>query len=191
MHLVDKEEEEEEEEDSSEAYRAMDEDSESSEGTGSTSAETNAETIWPAESIEVLSMELKNTIINKQCPGEKIVKEDGSTKTEELGDSIVASPLEVKNTSVNLQSLESKEKIVEEEDQSNKTEEFGDFNNSKSNILNNDTDNHENSKDPMSLKKKEMLELVEVNNQTAARRKIWANANSLLKYTSTLGPRPK
>jgi hypothetical protein len=41
--------------------------------------------------------------------------------------------------------------------------------------LNGDTDNHETSKKPMSLKKKEMPELVEVNNQTAepTRRKIW------------------
>jgi len=33
--------------------------------------------------------------------------------------------------------------------------------------LNDDTDNHETSKKPKSLKKKEMPELVEVNNQTA------------------------
>lgn len=41
--------------------------------------------------------------------------------------------------------------------------------------LNDDTDNHETSKKPMSLKKKETPELVEVNNQTAepTRRKIW------------------
>jgi len=43
------------------------------------------------------------------------------------------------------------------------------------NSLNDDTDNHETSKKPKSLKKKEMSELVEVNNQTAepTRRKIW------------------
>lgn len=45
-------EDEEEEEDSSEEY-AMDEGDESSEETGSASAETNAEAIWPAGSIEV------------------------------------------------------------------------------------------------------------------------------------------
>ncbi|KAJ6319886.1 hypothetical protein OIU78_015311 [Salix suchowensis] len=44
--------EDEEEEDSGEEY-AMDEGDESSEETGSASAETNAEAIWPAESIEV------------------------------------------------------------------------------------------------------------------------------------------
>jgi hypothetical protein len=78
-------EDEEEEEDSSEEY-VMDEGDESSEETGSTSAETNAEVIWPAESMEVLSLELKNIMINTQSleSKEKIVEEDGSTKIEEL-----------------------------------------------------------------------------------------------------------
>ncbi|KAF9669309.1 hypothetical protein SADUNF_Sadunf14G0094200 [Salix dunnii] len=49
---VEDEEEEEEEEDSSEEY-VMDEGDESSEETGSASAETNAEAFWPAGSIEV------------------------------------------------------------------------------------------------------------------------------------------
>ncbi|KAH8489146.1 hypothetical protein H0E87_024696 [Populus deltoides] len=77
--------EDEEEEDSSEEY-VMDEGDESSEETGSTSAETNAEVIWPAESMEVLSLELKNIMINTQSleSKEKIVEEDGSTKIEEL-----------------------------------------------------------------------------------------------------------
>ena len=91
---------EDEEEDSSEEY-VMDEGDESSEETGSTSAETNAEVIWPAESIEVLSLELKNIMINTQSleSKEKIVEEDGSTKIE-----IEALPPDVKSTSVNLQS---------------------------------------------------------------------------------------
>ncbi|KAJ6873418.1 hypothetical protein NC651_032329 [Populus alba x Populus x berolinensis] len=91
---------EDEEEDSSEEY-VMDEGDESSEETGSTSAETNAEVIWLAESIEVLSLELKNIMINTQSleSKEKIVEEGGSTKIE-----IEALPPDVKSTSVNLQS---------------------------------------------------------------------------------------
>ncbi|KAL3572374.1 hypothetical protein D5086_026278 [Populus alba] len=84
---------EDEEEDSSEED-VKDEGDESSEETGSTSAETNAEVIWPAESIEVLSLELKNIMINTQSleSKEKIVEEDGSTKIEELEVSIEALP---------------------------------------------------------------------------------------------------
>uniref|UniRef100_A0A6N2MA65 Uncharacterized protein n=1 Tax=Salix viminalis TaxID=40686 RepID=A0A6N2MA65_SALVM len=85
-------EEEGEEEDSSEEY-AMDEGDESSEETGSASAETNAEAIWPAGSIEF-------GIEGEDCGGR------WNTKIEELEDSIEALPPEVKSTSVNLQGSE-------------------------------------------------------------------------------------
>lgn len=175
--------EEEEDSDSGEEY-VMEERYENSEGTGSTCAETNAEAVWAAESIEVLSQTLKNATINMENSGKMVTEEDGSTtKTEESGDSIEALPLAVKNTSVNFQSSESKEKIVEE-DRGNKTQEFGDFNEAKSNILNDDTNNHEISKNPKSLKKKEMPELVEVDNQTTepTRRKIWVCSILLLAF---------
>ncbi|KAJ6940918.1 hypothetical protein NC651_006896 [Populus alba x Populus x berolinensis] len=182
MRLVEGEEEE-EDSDSGEEY-VMEERYENSEGTGSTCAETNAEAVWAAESIEVLSQTLKNATINMENSGKMVTEEDGSTtKTEEFGDSIEALPLAVKNTSVNFQSSESKEKIVEE-DRGNKTQEFGDFNEAKSNILNDDTNNHETSKNPKSLKKKEMPELVEVDNQTTepTRRKIWVCSILLLAF---------
>lgn len=182
MHLVEGEEEE-EDSDSGEEY-VMEERYENSEGTGSTCAETNAEAVWAAESIEVLSQKLKNATINMENSGKMVMDEDGiTTKTEEFGDSIEALPLAVKNTSVNFQSSESKEKIVEE-DRGNKTQEFGDFNEAKSNILNDDTNNHETSKNPKSLKKKEMPELVEVDNQTTepTRRKIWVCSIFLLAF---------
>lgn len=183
MHLVEGEEEEEEDSDSGEEY-VMEERHENSEGTGSTCAETNAEAVWAAESIEVLSQKLKNATINMENSGKMVMEEDGiTTKTEEFGDSIEALPLAVKNTSVNLQSSESKEKIVEE-DRGNKTQEFGDFNEAKSNILNDDTNNHETSKNPKSLKKTEMPELVEVDDQTTepTRRKIWVCSIFLLAF---------
>lgn len=183
MRLVEGKEEEEEDSDSGEEY-VMEERYENSEGTGSTCAETNAEAVWAAESIEVLSQTLMNATINMENSGKMVTEEDGSTtKTEEFGDSIEALPLAVKNTSVNFQSSESKEKIVEE-DRGNKTQEFGDFNEAKSNILNDDTNNHEISKNPKSLKKKEMPELVEVDNQTTepTRRKIWVCSILLLAF---------
>lgn len=183
MRLVEGKEEEEEDSDSGEEY-VMEERYENSEGTGSTCAETNAEAVWAAESIEVLSQTLMNATINMENSGKMVTEEDGSTtKTEESGDSIEALPLAVKNTSVNFQSSESKEKIVEE-DRGNKTQEFGDFNEAKSNILNDDTNNHEISKNPKSLKKKEMPELVEVDNQTTepTRRKIWVCSILLLAF---------
>lgn len=183
MRLVEGKEEEEEDSDSGEEY-VMEERYENSEGTGSTCAETNAEAVWAAESIEVLSQTLMNATINMENSGKMVMEEDGSTtKTEESGDSIEALPLAVKNTSVNFQSSESKEKIVEE-DRGNKTQEFGDFNEAKSNILNDDTNNHEISKNPKSLKKKEMPELVEVDNQTTepTRRKIWVCSILLLAF---------
>ncbi|XP_061968179.1 uncharacterized protein LOC133691616 [Populus nigra] len=182
MHLVEGEEEE-EDSDSGEEY-VMEERYENSEGTGSTCAETNAEAVGAAESIEVSSQKLKNATINMENSGKMVMEEDGiTTKTEEFGDSIEALPLAVKNTSVNFQSSESKEKIVEE-DRGNKTQEFGDFNEAKSNILNDDTNNHETSKNPKSLKKKEMPELVEVDNQTTepTRRKIWVCSILLLAF---------
>lgn len=180
MHLV---EEEEEDSDSGEEY-VMEERYENSEGTGSTCAETNAEAVWAAESIEVLSQKLKNATINMENSGKMVMEEDGiTTKTEEFGDSIEALPLALKNTSVNFQSSESKEKIVEE-DRGNKTQEFGDFNEAKSNILNDVTNNHETSKNPKYLKKKEMPELVEVDNQTTepTRMKIWVCSIFLLAF---------
>lgn len=183
MRLVEGKEEEEEDSDSGEEY-VMEERYENSEGTGSTCAETNAEAVWAAESIEVLSQTLMNATINMENSGKMVTEEDGSTtKTEESGDSIEALPLAVKNTSVNFQSSESKEKIVEE-DRGNKTQEFGDFNEAKSNILNDDTNNHETSTNPKSLKKKEMPELVEVDNQTTepTRRKIWVCSILLLAF---------
>lgn len=150
MRLVEGKEEEEEDSDSGEEY-VMEERYENSEGTGSTCAETNAEAVWAAESIEVLSQTLMNATINMENSGKMVTEEDGSTtKTEESGDSIEALPLAVKNTSVNFQSSESKEKIVEE-DRGNKTQEFGDFNEAKSNILNDDTNNHETSTDRKSV----------------------------------------
>ncbi|KAG6785078.1 hypothetical protein POTOM_010801 [Populus tomentosa] len=187
MRLVEGEEEEDSDSDSDsesgEEY-VMEERYENSEGTGSTCAETKAEAVWAAESIEVLSQTLKNATINMENSGKMVMEEDGSTtKTEEFGDSIGALPLAVKNTSVNFQSSESKEKTVEE-DRGNKTQEFGDFNEAKSNILNDDTNNHETSKNPKSLKKKEMPELVEVDNQTTEpiRRKIWVCSILLLAF---------
>lgn len=95
-------EDEEEEEDSSEEY-VMDEGDESSEETGSTSAETNAEVIWPAESMEVLSLELKNIMINTQGWNRKrrLWRKMEVPKLKSY--SIEALPPEVKSTSVNLQ----------------------------------------------------------------------------------------
>jgi hypothetical protein len=71
-----------------------------------------------------------------------------------------------------------------EEDRGNKTQEFGDFNEAKSNILNDVTNNHETSKNPKYLKKKEMPELVEVDNQTTepTRMKIWVCSIFLLAF---------
>ncbi|EEF39306.1 glutamic acid-rich protein [Ricinus communis] len=60
----------------------MEKGKENSEETGSTSAGSSAEEIWPEESIEALSLELKNTL---QFSAPKIVEEEEEqiTKTEE------------------------------------------------------------------------------------------------------------
>ncbi|PSR94741.1 FK506-binding nuclear protein [Actinidia chinensis var. chinensis] len=68
---------------------------ESSEGTGDSSIESNAEAIWPAESIEELSEEIKEFTINAQKQEEKIYEYRTSTNghhnNEDTGKSVTSS----------------------------------------------------------------------------------------------------
>ncbi|GFZ13752.1 hypothetical protein Acr_23g0021370 [Actinidia rufa] len=68
---------------------------ESSEGTGDSSIESNAEAIWPAESIEELSEEIKEFTINAQKREEKIYEYRTNTNShhnnEDTGKSVTSS----------------------------------------------------------------------------------------------------
>ncbi|KAJ6686639.1 hypothetical protein OIU79_016414 [Salix purpurea] len=110
---------------------------------------------------------------------ERIMEEETNSGEEEEDEEVLSQ--ELKNTTIN---MENSGKKIMEEDRSTKTEEFGDFNEAKSNIPNDDTNNHETNKNPKSLEKKEMLELVEVNNQTTepTSRNIWVWSVSLLEF---------
>ncbi|KAJ9187811.1 hypothetical protein P3X46_003228 [Hevea brasiliensis] len=77
----DQEEEEEEEDDNEECV--MEKGDENSEVTGSSSAGSNEEEIWPLESVEAMSQALKNTSINQQFSAAKIMEEDETNETQE------------------------------------------------------------------------------------------------------------
>ena len=129
--------------------------------------EVDTERIMEEETKSVSLIE-EEKVEQKRADGEE--EEDEEVLSQEL-----------KNATINIKN--SGKKIVEE-DRSNKIQEYGDFNDARSNIPNNDTNNHETSKNPKSLKKKEMLELVEVNNQTTepTSRTMWVWSVSLLEF---------
>ncbi|KAJ6729426.1 hypothetical protein OIU85_020350 [Salix viminalis] len=136
-----------------------------------------------SERIEIKGQEQEvdtERIMEEETNSVSLIEEQKRADGEEEEDEEVLSQ-ELKNTTIN---MENSGKKIMEEDRSSKTPEFGDFNEAKSNTPNDDTDNHETSKNPKSLEKKEMLELVEVNNQTTepASRKIWVWSLSLLEF---------
>lgn len=84
IHPVEKEEEDDDDmEDRNDEYSGGTE--EGSERTGSTSTESNVEAIWPEESIEALSLELTDTVINRQNSAEKASEEHRTAKTDKHG----------------------------------------------------------------------------------------------------------
>ncbi|KAG5251859.1 cilia- and flagella-associated protein [Salix suchowensis] len=127
-----------------------------------------------SERIEIKGQEQEvdtERIMEEETKSVSLIEEQKRADGEEEEDEEVLSQ-ELRNTTIN---MENSGKKIMEEDRSSKTPEFGDFNEAKSNIPNDDTNNHETCKNPKSLEKKEMLELVEVNNQTTGptSRNIW------------------